>query len=202
MASHSFEQLTPEQLDELLDIYRNNLAHLERIAAQFGPLRTSVALINEMESVQKSIAAIEQTRPSRLSAEAKADAMLNANKAETYLALYERVVNAYLEIRAQQVDKGYFLSLLANINSFIIRNALLIERQDHELINEFLPKAYHAGLLVAQSKNEDYQFGWSASQRPLIVSEVQGDLAEVLSEMDRQYDNLVRRFRHIIYGSE
>ena len=78
-----------------------------------------------------------------------------------YKPLWEKLEDMHLKVRTDSVGKSEFDELVQDVNAYVLKNSLYVEKADSKLTAEYLDSVWKVSQLVAKSKNKRIKNEWS-----------------------------------------
>lgn len=97
--------------------------------------------------------------------------------------------------------KSEFDGLVKDVNVYILKNSLYIEKTDQKLAKEYLDSVWAVSQLIAKSKDKRVKSEWTkTSQLPAEALSEYKELQAVWKAVDESRDKVVSRFQSILTG--
>jgi hypothetical protein len=78
-----------------------------------------------------------------------------SQKQQTYKELWEKLEDVHVRLRTGAVSSDEFHCLIRDVNSYILKRGLYLERDDQQLANQYLSKVREFTDLVAECDSGD-----------------------------------------------
>ena len=120
-----------------------------------------------------------------------------------YTKLWDMLESIHVRLRTDQVGKREFEELVTEVNSFLLKNSLYIEKVDTVLASQYLDSVFRLNNLIAKSRTKPIQRVW-AKTGPLDpdVLDKHIELRCAWEEVDKYRDKLVTNFRKVRGGKK
>lgn len=122
-----------------------------------------------------------------------------AEKQSAYKALWEKLEEVHIKLRTEEVGISEFNGLLREVNSFVLKQSLYLEPQDHILSNQYLKTVHRLAEIVLASGDEEAQEEMALTG-PGLPYETIKEIKSLFDEVDRIRNSIIERFRTIIAG--
>lgn len=120
-----------------------------------------------------------------------------------YRQLWEKLEDVHLKARTDSVGKREFDALVKDVNAYILKNSLYIEKIDSKLSIEYLDSVWKLSQLVAKSKDKRVKNEWTITgPLPADTLDEYKELQAAWKVADESRDKVVSRFQSILSGKE
>jgi hypothetical protein len=121
-------------------------------------------------------------------------------KQSAYKGLWEKLEEVHIKVRSEDVQISEFNNLLRDINSYILKHSLYLDREDQILSNQYLKDLYRFKEIVAGSDDAHAKEEFAVTGPGMPVETVR-EFKLLYDEVDRIRNRIIERFRLIIGGS-
>lgn len=123
-------------------------------------------------------------------------AEFRSEKQKVYKELWERIENIHVRLRTLSIDAQQFNSFLTEVNSYVLRNELFLEKDLQRLVNDYLKKLREFTVLVTRSNSKSAISALEATAEiPSEIVETLPALARVQSEANSFREQILARCR-------
>ena len=121
---------------------------------------------------------------------------------EIYEKLWEMLEEIHIYIRSGEMNYLDILEKQSEVNSFIIKNSLYIEKEDTDITNCYLTGVIWVSRLIAQSKDKRLKDVWAITS-PLSLDSLDEyeQLKLAWTELETFREETISRFQNILKGS-
>lgn len=120
-----------------------------------------------------------------------------------YKQLWEKLEDVHLKIRTDSTSKSEFDELLKDVNTYLLRNSLYIEKTDQKITAEYLDSVWKVNQLIAKSKDKRIKEEWTKTgPLPAEALDEHKELQAAWKVVDEARDRVVSRFQNILAGRE
>ena len=118
-----------------------------------------------------------------------------------YKQLWEKLEDVHLKARTDSVGKREFDELVKDVNAYILKNSLYIEKTDSKLSTEYLDSVWKVSQLVARSKDKRVKNEWTKTgPLPADALDEYKELQAAWKAVDESRNKVVSRFHNILVG--
>ena len=125
-----------------------------------------------------------------------------SQKQQTYKELWEKLEDVHIRLRTGVVSSDEFRSLIRDVNSYILKRGLYLEKEDQQLANQYLSKVREFTDLVAACDSGD------AKEAVSKTAEIQSDVipnvrdsGKIQTEVNQIREEILVRYRRAILGN-
>jgi hypothetical protein len=120
---------------------------------------------------------------------------------KTYKELWEKLEDVHIRLRTENVNQDKFRKLVRNVNSYILKRSLYVEKDDHALANQYLSKVREFTEAVAKggSKDAKRKMGDTEEVGPEVIQTVR-DLERLRREVETIRGKILERFQTVLSG--
>jgi hypothetical protein len=124
-----------------------------------------------------------------------------AERQKTYKELWEKLEDVHVRLRTMAVQTEEFRSLLRDVNSYILKHSLYLEKDDHRLANQYLAKVRDFTNLVASFSSAPAKIALedTADIPPEVMKSVE-EMAKAQKDVDQIREGIVARYRKVLTG--
>ena len=171
---------------ELVQSLQRRLHVREIQATQLG-ISADPSILIEIEDLRNKIEEIEQRGQSI------------PEKTLVYRTLWNEVEELHIRTRLNDIAQDEFDNNLRHVNSFILRNSLLVDAKDAVLINRYLDLLFKSKQLINRYQDKEVQRKMSITS-PLSSEDFDRgtEIRTVAEDLDKTRNQLIRRFRKVI----
>lgn len=120
-----------------------------------------------------------------------------------YKELWGKLEDVHLKVRTDSVGKSEFDELVKEVNTYLLKNSLYIEKTDTKLTTEYLDSVWRVSQFVAKSKDKRIKNEWTKTgPLPADALDEHKELQTAWKIADETRDKLVSRFQSILAGKE
>ena len=120
-----------------------------------------------------------------------------------YKQLWEKLEDVHLKVCTDLVGKSEFDELVQDVNAYVLKNSLYVEKADSKLTAEYLDSVWKVSQLVAKSKNKRIKNEWSITgPLPADALDEYKELQTAWKVVEELCDKVVARFQSILAGKE
>jgi hypothetical protein len=120
---------------------------------------------------------------------------------ETYKELWNKLEDVHVKLRVEDVPKEDFRSMTREVNTYVLKNSLYLDKKDQELANDYLSQVRRFVEIVESS-------GVEAAMETLNdtgfltanVCRCVRELSYSQNEMEKVRDALIARYRKVLRG--
>lgn len=124
-----------------------------------------------------------------------------SRKQQSYKELWEKLENVHIRLRTEAVGSEEFRSLVRDVNSFILKQDLYLEKDDQQLANRYLSKVREFTELVAACDSPDAKIALEDTAIiPLQVTQAVQNLEKVQAEVNQIREEIRARYRKGLLG--
>lgn len=124
------------------------------------------------------------------------DAPFVSAKQSAYKGLFEKLEEAHIKLRTEEVDLNKFRDLVRDVNSYILRNSLYLDERDRTLSNTYLDALYRFKEIVMESGDEDTEQAMTDTRAiPTKVSNIARELRDLAFDIEVTRQIIVKRCR-------
>lgn len=118
-----------------------------------------------------------------------------------YKQLWEKLEEVHLKVRTDSVGKREFDDLVKDVNTYVLKNSLYIEKTDSKLSTEYLDSVWKVSQLIAKSKDKRVKNEWTkTSPLPADALDEYKELQAAWKVVNESRDKVVSRFHNILVG--
>lgn len=162
---------------------------IERIAVTNQRIDTNVESIRA--DVKKLVEYHEKETPGRQ--------RFAADHRAAYKELWTRLQEVHIKLRTEEVDLETFRHLLREVNSFLLRQSLLIEEEDRTLAARYLQALYQFKEALFDTGDESAKDAWAdTAPVPKETISMARQLRQLDAEVKRQHDLLAAKCLQVI----
>lgn len=121
-------------------------------------------------------------------------------KQSAYKGLWEKLEEVHVKLRTEDVHISEFNNLLRDVNSYILKNSLYLDREDQVLSNQYLKDVYRYKEIVTGSDDADAKSEFAITGPGMPVETVR-EFKLLHDEVDQIRNRIIERFRLIIGGN-
>ena len=121
---------------------------------------------------------------------------------KTYKELWGKLEDVHVQLRTKIVETEEFRALLRDVNSYILKHGLYLEKADHRLANEYLAKVRDFTNLVSTCNSTSAKAALedTAAEFPLEVLTSVKQLAKARENLDQMRESILTRYRKVLTG--
>lgn len=142
-----------------------------------------------------------QSRQTKKKASQEGSDQFVLERRAAYKELWERAEGIHAAMRTDEGAPADFNKLLADLNTFIMKQSLYIERADWQLANEYLEAVKRYRKIMDQAGTDEMKEAMSSTAADLPTGGV--NIQEVLKanqEVERIRDQMLEKYRGILSG--
>jgi hypothetical protein len=124
-------------------------------------------------------------------------------KQKTYKELWEKLEDVHVRLRTEFVGGDEFRSFVREVNSYILKSGLYLEKDDQALANQYLSRVREFTNLVASSGSTDAKEAIedTALIPPGVIQNVR-KLDRIQTEVSQIREEILARYRKVLIGDE
>jgi hypothetical protein len=125
-----------------------------------------------------------------------------SQRQQTYKELWEKLEDVHVRLRTEAVGGDEFSSLVRDVNSFILKRGLYLEKDDQDLANQYMSKVREFTELVAACDSPEAKMAVNKTGAiPAAVVRYAQESGKLQSEVDAIREELLVRYRKVLTGS-
>jgi hypothetical protein len=133
--------------------------------------------------------------------ETSRDGDFRTQKQQTYKELWEKLEDVHVRLRFEDVGHEEFSSLVRDVNSYILKRGLYLEKDDQTLANQYLSKVREFTNRVAACDSTEAKEAIGLTQAiPEQVTQNVKELAKVQTETNQIREKILIRYRTVVSG--
>jgi hypothetical protein len=122
---------------------------------------------------------------------------------QTYKELWEKLEDIHVRLRTEEVGGDEFSSLVRDVNSFILKRGLYLERDDQDLANCYLSKVREFTDLVRACGSPEAKISMSKTETlPPPVVQFAQESGRIQGEVNELREQLLVRYRKALTGGK
>lgn len=124
------------------------------------------------------------------------------DKQTAYKELWEKLEEVHLKLRTEYIEKPDFNNLLLDVNSYILKKQLFLEKDDQALVNQYLKTVYELTEAIKIHGDDETREEMESS---MIISYRVTEEAKTINNLLRKTaeirNSIITRFRKVISGN-
>jgi hypothetical protein len=125
-------------------------------------------------------------------------------KQKSYKLLWENLENVEIELRSNKTTAQRYFNAVKQVNEYILKNALYLDVQDHELVNQYMSLLKKAQELVKKYSEEfpQVQNDWEITDRfnAQAIQEFTHEEQEIINQLEKVKSEILAKCRAVIQG--
>jgi len=124
-----------------------------------------------------------------------------SQKQQAYKELWEKLEDVHVRLRTEVVGNDDFRSLIRDVNSYILKRGLYLEKDDQRLANQYLSRVREFTNLAAASDSANAKQAISdTAQIPSDVIRTVRELGNIQTEVNQIREEILVRYRKVLIG--
>jgi hypothetical protein len=124
-----------------------------------------------------------------------------SQKQRTHKELWEKLEDVHVRLRTEILGGEDFLSLVRDVNSYILKHSLYLERDDQALANRYMTEVRKLSELVAScdADSAKQDFHKTAEIAPKLTENLR-NVVKIQSEVNQIREVILKRYRKVLIG--